>query len=159
MPKLAACLLLAACTTTAGCGIVEEIVQPTTRGVPAPPSAVPTPATPPAASRTAFDIEADKLDTWNAVGQILVRTPGVTYEGRAQMLDMYSIVYRGQALLVFTRALPLSDTIRRSTTQVSATPREGTIVDHDAARALLALLEPELPAEIEDVRRRQGSSH
>ena len=158
MPKRVACLLLVAWTTT-GCGIVEHIVQPTARVVPTPPAVEQTPATPPPASRTAFDIEADKLDTWNAVGQILVRTPGVTYEGRAQMLDMYSIVYRGQALLVFTRALPLSDTIRRSTTQVSATPREGTIVDHDAARALLALLQPELRAEIRDVRRRQGSSH
>lgn len=29
---------------------------------------------PPAATRGEFTIEADKLDTWNAVGQIAVRT-------------------------------------------------------------------------------------
>ena len=59
---------------------------------PAPVAAIEMP--PPTETRGKFNIEADKLDTWNAVGQIVVRTPGVTYEGRSQMMDLYSVRYR-----------------------------------------------------------------
>jgi hypothetical protein len=113
----------------------------------------PAPAT---ATRGAFTIEAEELDTWNAVGQIVVRTPGVEYEGRSQMLDLYTVRYRGVPFLLITRAMLLSDTIKRTTTQVTATTRAGKPIDHDAVVELLELLQRELPAEIADVRRRQA---
>ncbi len=107
---------------------------------------------PPTTTRGRFAIEADKNDTWNAVGQILVRTPGITYEGRAQMLDLYSIRYRGEPWMILTRSLPLSDDIKKTTTEVTATTPKGAPVDSDAVAELLALLERELPAEIESVK-------
>lgn len=113
----------------------------------------PVPAT---ATRGAFTIEAEELDTWNAVGQIVVRTPGVEYEGRSQMLDLYTVRYRGVPFLIITRAMLLSDEIKRTTTQVTAATREGKPIDHDVVVELLALLQRELPAEIADVRRRQA---
>lgn len=112
---------------------------------------------PPTSTRGEFLIEAGKLDTWNAVGQIAVRTRGVTYEGRAQMLDLYALRYRGEAFMVLTRALPAADTAGRVTTHVTATTLAGKPVDSDAVADLLALLQRELPAEIESVRRRQAA--
>lgn len=110
----------------------------------------------PAVSRGEFTIPADMLDTWNAVGQIVVRTPGVTYEGRSQMLGLYSLRYRGEPFLVLTRALLLSDTVRNATTRVTATSPSGSPIDSEAAAELLALLRRALPAEIERVRARQA---
>ena len=117
---------------------------------PEPPPQVEVPA--PTTTRGRFAIEADKNDTWNAVGQILVRTPGVTYEGRAQMLDLYSIRYRGEPWMILTRSLMLSYDIKKTTTEVTATTPKGAPVDSDAVAELLALLERELPAEIESVK-------
>lgn len=124
------------------------------------PAPVPQPAParlPPAATRGEFTIEADKLDTWNAVGQIAVRTPGVEYQGRAQMLDLYSLRYRGVEFLVFTKALPAAATNNRLTTRVTATTPAGKPIDTDATAELLALLQRELPAEIASVRERQAA--
>jgi hypothetical protein len=120
----------------------------------APPVAIVLPAT---VTRGEFTIEADKLDTWNAVGQIAVRTPGVDYQGRAQMLDLYALRYRGEEFLVLTKALPASATITRLTTRVTATTPAGKPVDSDAVAELLARLQRELPAEIESVRARQAA--
>jgi len=117
---------------------------------PEPPPEVEVPA--PTTTRGRFAVEADKNDTWNAVGQILVRTPGVTYEGRAQMLDLYSIRYRGEPWMILTRSLTLSDDIKKTTTEVTATTPKGAPVDSDAVAELLALLERELPAEVESVK-------
>ena len=117
----------------------------------APPAvAAPAPATP----RPGFTVEASKNDTWNAVGQILVRTPGVDYDGRAQMLGLYAIRYRGEPLMVLTQALPLSEAITRTTTQVTVTPRTDPAAGYDNAAALFALLERALPAELDSVRAR-----
>ncbi|HEY0503014.1 MAG TPA: hypothetical protein VGD42_05905 [Lysobacter sp.] len=113
-------------------------------------------APPPATTRGEFTIEADKLDTWNAVGQIAVRTPGVQYQGRAQMLDLYSLRYRGVEFFVLTKALPAAQTGNRMTTKVTATTLAGKPVDHDAIAHLLAHLQRELPAEIASVRTRQA---
>ena len=127
----------------------------------APAEAAPVPTTPaaepPGVTRGEFMIEAEKLDTWNAVGQIAVRTPGVEYQGRAQMLDLYSLRYRGVEFLVFTKAVPASETITRLTTRVTATTLAGKPIDHDATADLLGLLRRELPAEIESVRARQAA--
>jgi hypothetical protein len=121
-----------------------------------------TPAEPPVVAalpapetvRPRFTVEASSNDTWNAVGQILVRTPGVEYDGRAQMLGLYAIRYRGEPLMVLTQALPLSDAITRSTTEVTVAPRKDPAENFDNAMALFALLEAALPAELDSVRAR-----
>ena len=114
---------------------------------PAPPVAAP--AAEPTPLR--FNIAAGMNDTWNAVGQILVRTPYVTYDGRAQMLGLNAIHYRGEALMLLTRALPLSDTITTLSTEV-AVANQGSLMHSDGAAELLAVLARELPAEIESVK-------
>jgi len=136
--------ILAAGCRTPGKPLVEEVVLPTEVVVP------------PTTTRGEFTIEADKLDTWNAVGQIAVRTPGVEYQGRAQMLDLYVLRYRGEEFVVLTKALLASATMTRLTTRVTATTPAGKPIDSDAVADLLALLQRELPAEIESVRARQA---
>ena len=137
--------LLATGCRTPGKPVMEEVAPPA--------EIVITPTT----TRGEFTIEADKLDTWNAVGQIAVRTPGVEYEGRAQMLDLYVLRYRGVEFLVLTKALPASETITRLTTKVTATTPAGKPIDDDAVAELLALFQRELPTEIESVRARQAA--
>jgi hypothetical protein len=119
---------------------------------PAPPPPITAPA--PETVRPRFIVEAGENDTWNAVGQILVRTPGVEYDGRAQMLGLYSIRYRGEPLMILTRALPLSDAVTRTTTEVTVTTRTDPPADYNRAAELLASIELALPAEIESVKAR-----
>ena len=136
---LMACLVsaLAACATPAP--------EP-----PPPPAEVVAPTPPP----VPFSVAAGSNDTWNAVGQILVRTPGVHYEDRSQMLGLYSIRYRGAPMRILVRALPLSDAIRDRTTEVAvALPQAEPAANADAS-ALMALLARELPAEVESVKAR-----
>lgn len=99
-----------------------------------------------------FIIEAGMNDTWNAVGQILVRTPGVTYDGRAQMMGLNAVHYRGESLLLLTRALPVSDTIKVPTTEVTVATPNGKLMRSDGAADLMAAIERELPAELERVK-------
>lgn len=136
-------IMLAACTTPA---------PPAGEIAPPPPVVV----QPPTSTRGEFLIAADKLDTWNAVGQIAVRTPGVGYEGRAQMLDLYILRYRGVEFMVLTKALPVPGATERLT-RVTATTPGGKPIDHDAVAELLAYLQRELPAEIASVRARQAA--
>jgi hypothetical protein len=125
---------------------------------PAPqPAAPPAAAIAPTTTRGEFTIAATKLDAWNAVGQIVVNTPGVRYEGRSQMLDLYTVRYRDEPFLLVTRALLVSDTIRDSTTLVTARTPSGEPIDSDAVADLLALLQRELPAQIEKDRARQAA--
>ena len=146
----AAWLLVGLCTL--GACTTRTPVRP-------PPASIATSATSivPHVTRGEFNVAANKLDTWNAVGQIVVRTPGVTYEGRSQMLDLYTVRYRGQPFLLIARALPLSDTVRNTTTLVTARTSTGKPVDSDASVELLALLQRELPAEIVRVRATQAA--
>lgn len=139
-------LLAAGCSTPA---------PPTPQ--PPPSAVVETPRPPPTTTPGEFMIEADKLDTWNAVGQIAVRTTGVEYQGRAQMLDLYSLRYRGVDFLVLTKALPATAEHPRLTTRVTATTPAGKPIDEVAVTELLVLLQEELPAEIETVRARQSA--
>ena len=119
------------------------------------------PALPPVASiasRGEFTIEAVPLDVWNAIGDIVVRTPQASYDSRSQMLGLYSVHYRGENLLVLAHALPLSDTIHVLTTQVTARTANGAPVDSTAATDLLAILQREMPAEVEAVKARAAAA-
>ena len=124
---------------------------------PAPPSPAAVPARAPTTTRGEFTIAATKLDTWNAVGQIVVNTNGARYEGRSQMLDMYSVRYRDEPFLLITRALLLSDTVKVTTTLVTARTLAGKPIDSNASADLLALLQRELPAQIEKDRATQAA--
>lgn len=106
-----------------------------------------------------FTITAGMLDTWNAVGQVLVRTDGVTYEGRAQMLGLYDVRYKGERFLVLTRALALTSD-RRMTTRVAVALQDGKADGSDAAIHLLGLLQARLPEELSlDASGRRGRKH
>ena len=97
---------------------------------------------------TDFTIAAGMLDTWNAIGQILVRTDGVTYEGRAQMLGLYDVRYRGDRFLIVTRALTLTGERKVMTTKVAAVLQDGKPDGSAAAIELLGTLRARLPEEI-----------
>lgn len=127
-------LLLAACAT--------KVPTP----APAAPAAAPTPLH--------FSVAAEPNDAWNAVGQILVRTPGVDYDGRSQMMGLYAIRYRGQPLMLIKHGVPISGTVTVPTTDVGVAARDGKAATDAGAAELLALLARELPAEIERVRAR-----
>lgn len=109
------------------------------------------PVTPPAVvipPPANFTIAASELDTWNAVGQLLVRMDGVTYEGRAQKLGLYAVEYRGEKFLIFTRALLLSSEIKNLTTEVRTALQNGKPNSSAPAIELLGLLQARLPAEL-----------
>lgn len=95
-----------------------------------------------------FTIAAGELDTWNAIGQLLVRMDGVTYEGRAQKLGLYAVEYRGEKFLLLTRALWLSNEIKVTTTEVRAALQDGKPNSSGPAIELLGLLQARLPAEL-----------
>lgn len=132
-----------------GCAAVRPAPEPQPEAV--------APPVPPTVTRGEFVLEAGKLDTWNAVGQIVVNTPGLEYIDRSQMLDLYTVRYRGEEFLILTKALLLSDTIRRTTTRVTATTQDGRPVDSDAVADLLAQLQEKLPTAIADVREKQAA--
>lgn len=141
--------LLLFALVVAGCRTAPEPAKPA--------PAIAEPVAPPTVTRGEFAIEADKLDTWNAIGQIAVRTTGVQYEGRAQMLDLYALRYGGAQFMVLTKAVPAADSPGRLTTRVTATTPAGKPIDHDAVAQLLALFQRELPAEITRVRAQQAA--
>ncbi|MEO8742682.1 MAG: hypothetical protein ABI365_05760 [Lysobacteraceae bacterium] len=95
-----------------------------------------------------FTIAGGELDTWNAVGQILVRLDGVTYRGRAQKLGLYDVEYRGEKFLILTRALVLSSAIQTTTTEVRTALQNGKPDSSVPAIALLGLLHTRLPEEL-----------
>ena len=108
------------------------------------------PASPekPTASRGEFTVPASTLDTWNAVGQVLVRLDGVTYEGRAQMLGLYAVQYRGERFLILTRGLVVTPERQTLATEVSARLLDGKPHGSDAAVHPLGQLQLRLPGEI-----------
>ena len=95
-----------------------------------------------------FTVGVSMLDAWNAVGQILVRLDGVKYEGRAQMLGMYAVRYRGERFLILTRALVVDPTAPGMLTKVGAVMVDGKPNSSGAALELLDLLEQRMPAEL-----------
>ncbi len=98
-----------------------------------------------------FTIAAEALDSWNAVGQLLVREHGLTYEGRSQMLGLYDVDYRGERFLVLTRAMVLSADTPVTTTDIRVTLRDGKPDVSDAAIALLGILQAKLPDELKRI--------
>ncbi len=114
----------------------------------------PAPTPPPLAEATPVQltVQAGMNETWNAVGQLLVDMPGVTWEGRSQMMGLNAVRYRGESLLVLTRAVPVSATIRTLTTEVTVATPSGKRLNSAAAADLMLRLARELPAEIERVK-------
>jgi hypothetical protein len=95
-----------------------------------------------------FTIAGGELDTWNAVGQILVRLDGVTYQGRAQKLGLYDVDYCGERFLILTRALVLSSEIQATTTELRTALQNGKPDSSAPAIDLLGLLQARLPSEL-----------
>jgi len=114
------------------------------------------PPSPPTATRGEFTLPAHKLDVWNAVGQIVVNARGVEYLGRAQMLDLYSLRYRGVEFFVLTKAMTAAETGNVIRTRVTATTPAGKPIDADATAEVLGMLQRTLPAEVERVRAQQA---
>ena len=128
---VAAVSLIAGCTSTPPKKIAPPVVV---IAAPAPPAN--------------FNIAAGMLDTWNAIGQLLVRMDGVTYESRAQKLGLYAVEYRGEKILILTHALWLSSEIKVTTTEVRAALQDGKPNNSSPAIELLGLLQARLPAEL-----------
>ncbi|MEO6364997.1 MAG: hypothetical protein ABIO38_02975 [Luteimonas sp.] len=95
-----------------------------------------------------FTIAASMNDTWNTVGQVLVRTDGVIYESRAQMLGIYGVRYRGERFLVRTHALVMDKPRDGLRTRVLALEMDGKPNHSAAANALLGILKTRVPEEI-----------
>lgn len=103
-----------------------------------------------------FTIGAGMLDTWNAVGQVLVRTDGITYRGRAQMLGLYDVEFRGERFLVLTRALLVDSHGHGMSTRVSVALQDGKPDGSAAALALLYSLQARLPDELQEIAAGKG---
>lgn len=132
----AAVLLIAACSST------PSRVEP---------PAAPTPSEADKAvdaGRGEFTVAAGMNDTWNAVGQILIRLEGVSYEMRAQMLGIYTVRYRGERFIILTRALLATNDRKSLATEVGALWLDGKPNNSAAARDLLKQLQQRLPAEL-----------
>ena len=108
----------------------------------------PTPPPPIPEDGGAFIVAESMLDTWNTIGQVLVRLDGVEYLGRAQMLGLYDVNYRGEHFLVRTRALPLEAAGQGLRTRVDALGPGGGPFRSEASYALLQVLGQRLPAEV-----------
>lgn len=113
------------------------------------PRAEPPAGAAPAAARGRFAMPGvTMLDTWNAVGQILVRLDGVIYQGRSQMLGLYDVRYRGEPLLIVTRARVMQGPADGMVTEVGALQQDGKPNDSAAGVELLRLLRQRLPGEL-----------
>ena len=119
----------------------------TSRRVPLPPVL---PATP--AGITEFTVADNMLDTWNTIGQIIVRLDGAGYESRAQMLGIYAVRYQGERFLLRTEALVLPASGQHTITRVLALGLDGKPNRSPAAMALVEVLQRRIPAEIDKYR-------
>ena len=95
-----------------------------------------------------FTVADNMLDTWNTIGQIIVRLDGAEYESRAQMLGIYAVRYQGERFLVRTQALVLPAAAEHTLTRVLALGLDGKPHPSPAAMALLAILQQRIPLEI-----------
>lgn len=115
----------------------------TTSRVPPPPVVPVTPA-----GITEFTVTDNMLDTWNTIGQIIVRLDGAKYESRAQMLGIYAVRYQGERFLLRTEALVLPAAGQHTLTRVAALGLDGKPNHSPAAMALLEILQQRIPVEI-----------
>jgi len=98
--------------------------------------------------RGEFSVAAGMNDTWNAVGQVLVRMDGIVYEGRSQMLGLYDVLYRGERMLIVTRGRVLRGPNDQELTVVTARQRSGALAHSAQAAELMARLEHQIPDEL-----------
>lgn len=126
-------------------GLVVLVLASCTTGRRTAPAPV-APATPVGVSE--FTVADNMLDTWNTVGQIIVRLDGAEYESRAQMLGIYAVRYQGERFLVHTEALVLPAAGEHTRTRVVALGLDGKPYRSPAAMALLAILQQRIPVEI-----------
>lgn len=99
-----------------------------------------------------FTVADNMLDTWNTIGQIIVRLDGAEYETRAQMLGLYGVRYRGERFLLRTEALVLPASGQHTLTRVIALGLDGKPDRSAAAMALLDILQQRIPVEIDKYR-------
>ncbi len=95
-----------------------------------------------------FTVADNMLDIWNTIGQILVRTDGVEYQSRAQMLGIHAVRYRGRQFLIQSQALVLQRPAGHVLTRVLALGLDGKPDRSAAAVDLLGMLQRRIPAEI-----------
>jgi hypothetical protein len=112
--------------------------------------AVPVPEQP--VDSGAFTVAENMLDTWNTIGKILVALEGVRYEGRSQMLGLYTVRYRGEPFLIRTRAVAIDDASRAISTRVDALDLQGKPFTSPASVALLRILAERIPQEVAQYR-------
>ncbi|MBS0194433.1 MAG: hypothetical protein JSR34_09315 [Proteobacteria bacterium] len=129
---LAAAILFGGCATTPSPSPVPAVIAP---AVPA----------------SDFTIAAVQLDAWNALGQILVNTPGVAYRSRAQMLGLYEVDYRGERLLLITHGIVLDADHVQPTTTVRIAAADGSPAASPAAIDLLQQVQARLPGELQHI--------
>ena len=127
----------------AGCAGVGE--RPSQPSVP-----VPVPEQP--VDNGEFTIAENMLDAWNTIGKILVALEGVRYEGRSQMLGLYTVRYRGEPFLIRTRAVAIDDASRAISTRVDALDVTGKPFSSAASVALLRILAERIPQEVAQYR-------
>ena len=108
----------------------------------------PTPPPPIPEDGGAFTVGESMLDTWNTIGQVLVRLEGVEYLGRAQMLGLYDVNYRGEHFLLRARALPLEAAGQGLRTHVDALAPQGGAYRSEASFVLLQQLAQRVPVEV-----------
>lgn len=96
----------------------------------------------------AFTVAENMLDTWNTIGKVVVAMDGVEYEGRSQMLGVYTLRYRGERFLVRTKAVPITPDVQSIRTRVDAVDGQGKPYLSLAAATLLAVLEQRVPVEV-----------
>jgi len=107
----------------------------------------PTPPPPIPEDGGAFTVGESMLDTWNTIGQVLVRLEGVEYLGRAQMLGLYDVNYRGEHFLLRARALPLEAAGQGLRAHVDVLAPQGGAYRSDASFVLLQQLAQRVPVE------------
>jgi hypothetical protein len=95
-----------------------------------------------------FTVAENMLDTWNTIGKILIALEGVRYEGRSQMLGLYTVRYRGEPFLIRTRAVAIDDASHGISTRVDALDSQGKPFNGPAAVALLRILAERIPQEV-----------
>jgi hypothetical protein len=95
-----------------------------------------------------FAVPENMLDTWNTIGQILVHTDGLQYEGRAQMLGLYIVRSRGERLLIRTQAVVIQAPGGHMQTRVMVIGPDGKRNRSAAAIGMLEMLKRRIPEEV-----------